>query len=649
MDIELASPPAVSALRESFGDRKPPDITRKITACVACRKQKVKCHMREGQMPCSRCKKRGLPCNVNRSLQTLLEDDVTWKGAVVQKMRRLEEAVAKIAAKVDIPELQDVQAAPEIHDSSSPPIEAINEEVTRGETSTSSQSSQPKENHEPPQTWEVIMDPRGGPASIPASCVSESGKTGLSNNLSTAHHPDLISTGLISLRQAVVLFETYHLRLDHFLYRILGDHISLDSVRIASPLLTAAVCTVAALHSQSLSHLFEACYGEYKNLVTAQTFSRHVNEDDIRGLCVGAFWLHEISWVLIGNGICLQSSELAVRIASDINLHSGIYKALKGERDGYLQARLYYLVYVCDHHFSIAYGRPPMSREGFIIDSASRILETAHATEDDARLISQVKEWSILARVFDTFGVDVDTPIAPQTLPQLRRCSISLDTWFADWNESFKANQNVGNYPQKGVGFHFHFAKLYLCSHAFRGVPASETPQYMSPELEDIANAGVLSAMSILRMIVCDAEFRSFLNGLPLYFDTMVAFAVVFLLKVATKYAFMIRIDTGKIISLVTETVAALQDVTRSMHKHHLLVVISEGLERLLSICQTSTHTLHETMYRPSPAQEQPPVFDAIWMENMTTFDFQTNFPDIDDWWLHYNTSMGPLCPEASR
>lgn len=41
MDIELASPPAVSALRESFGDRKPPDITRKITACVACRKQKV--------------------------------------------------------------------------------------------------------------------------------------------------------------------------------------------------------------------------------------------------------------------------------------------------------------------------------------------------------------------------------------------------------------------------------------------------------------------------------------------------------------------------------------------------------------------------------------------------------------------------------
>ncbi|OGE57967.1 hypothetical protein PENARI_c001G10591 [Penicillium arizonense] len=627
MDIELPSPPAVSALRESFGDRKPPDITRKITACVACRKQKVKCHMREGQMPCSRCKKRGLSCSVNRSLQTLLEEDVTWKGAVVQKMRRLEEAVASIATRVGMPELQALQAGPEPEDQPiSPAREVVNQDPSL------SQRRDSAEDREPQQTWEVIMDPRGGPASIPASCVSESGKAGLPNTMATSRRPDLISMGLVSLRQALALFETYHLRLDHFLYRILGDHISLDSVRIASPLLTAAVCSVGALHSQSLGHLFEACYSEYKSLVAAQMFSRNVNEDDIRGLCVGAFWLHELSWALIGN---------AVRTASDINLHSGIYKAVKGDREGYLQARLYYLVYVCDHHFSIAYGRPPMSREGFIIDSASRLLDTEHATEDDARLISQVKEWSILGQVFDTFGVDVDTPILPQSLPQLRRYSISLDTWFADWSESFKANRNVGNYPQKGVGFHFHFAKLYLCSHAFRGAPISDdTPQCMSPELEEIANAGVLSAMSILRVIVSDDEFRSFLNGLPLYFDTMLAFAVVFLLKVATKYATVIRIDTDKILSLVAQTVSALRETTQSMHKQHILVVISEGLERLLH--RLPSNSTHEMVQHAPPVPEQQLGFDLGWMENMASFDFQTQFPDVDDWWLHYSTSIGP-------
>ena len=355
---------------------------------------------------------------------------------------------------------------------------------------------------------------------------------------------------------------------------------------------------------------------------------------------MGVDWKRYVSQVFDVEQFLTKS---AVRVASDINLHSGIYKALKGEREGYLQARLYYLVYVCDHHFSIAYGRPPMSREGFIIKSASRLLQTEHATEDDARLISQVQEWSVLGQVFDTFGVDVDTAIAPDTIPQLRRYAISLDTWLADWNESFRENRNVGNYPQKGVGFHFHFAKLYLCSHAFRGIPAVDNATHcFSPELEEIANTGVLSAMSILRVIVSDAEFRSFMNGLPLYFDTMLAFAVVFLLKVATKYATVIRIDTVKILSLVTQTVSALRGITQTMHRQHLLVVIAEGLERLLVRCQVSHTISQEAMCQPSPAMEQQPQFDMAWMENMASFDFQTNFPDLDEWWLHYNTSMGP-------
>ncbi|KAJ5544304.1 transcriptional regulator family: Fungal Specific TF [Penicillium frequentans] len=644
MDASLPSPPAVNALRESFGDRKPPDITRKITACVACRKQKIKCHMRDGQAPCTRCKKRGLPCTVNRSLQTLLEEDVTWKGAMVRKIRRLEEAIAQIADKVDIPELK---TQPEEHpESLIPPVDLTNAESSTFSPESQHQTqaqvqapSQPRDDRELPRTWEVVMDPRGGPASIPASCLSDSARNALPNGLPNTRRPDLISTGLITLRQALALFEEYHLRLDHFLYRILGDHISLDSVRVASPLLTAAVCTVGALHSQSLGNLFDICYNEFKSLVSTQLFSRTANEDDIRGLCIGAFWLHELSWALIGN---------AVRVASDIHLHSGIYKALKGDREGYLQVRLYYLVYVCDHHFSIAYGRPPMSHEGFIIKSASRMLQTEHATEDDARLISQVHEWSVLSQVFDTFGVDVDTAIAPQTIPQLRRYSIALDTWLADWNERFRENRNVGNYPQKGVGFHFHFAKLYLCSHAFRGMPAVENmTEWFTPELEEIANAGVLSAMSILRVIVSDAEFRSFMNGLPLYFDTMLAFAMVFLLKVATKYATVIRIDTVKILSLVAQTVAALREITRTMHRQHLLVVIAEGLGRLLSRCQVPPQTSTEALYHSAPMMDPNPQFDMGWMENMASFDFQTHFPDLDEWWLHYSTSMGPQVPRG--
>lgn len=283
-----------------------------------------------------------------------------------------------------------------------------------------------------------------------------------------------------------------------------------------------------------------------------------------------------------------------------------------------------------------------MSRENFVVDSASRFLETEHASEDDARLVSQVKEWSILGHVFDTCGVDVDTPIPIHRLPQLRRYSIELDVWYADWNETFMPNRNVGNYPKKGVGMHWNFAKLYLCSHAFRGLPTTQDGNCsFHPDIEEIANTGVLSAMSILKVIVSDDEIRSFLHGLPLYFDTMIAFAVVFLLKVATRYANTIRIDTEKILLLVDQTVRALNEITRHMHPHHLLVAIAEGLQKLLGRCQESSQVVQEPMQQQLSNTFDHPSPDIAWMENITNFDFLTNIPTLEDWSFNYPVTHG--------
>lgn len=93
----MSRPSAAAALRESFGDRRPPDISRKITACMSCWKlkvqrhgqwsvgpmywsffYKVKCNVATSGFPCARCKTRGLSCTVNKSLQMLLEDDASY-------------------------------------------------------------------------------------------------------------------------------------------------------------------------------------------------------------------------------------------------------------------------------------------------------------------------------------------------------------------------------------------------------------------------------------------------------------------------------------------------------------------------------------------------------------------------------------------
>jgi len=97
----------------------------------------------------------------------------------------------------------------------------------------------------------------------------------------------------------------------------------------------AAVCSVGALHLGAPD--FEKCYQEFVTIAAAQSFSRRNTVEEVRGLCIGAFWLSGLEWQCIG---------AAVRIATDIQLHRSIFKALEGDRTHYLRTRLYYLVYM---------------------------------------------------------------------------------------------------------------------------------------------------------------------------------------------------------------------------------------------------------------------------------------------------------------
>ncbi|KAF2816273.1 uncharacterized protein BDZ99DRAFT_484929 [Mytilinidion resinicola] len=554
-----------NGLRDLFGDRKVPDISRKITACVACRKQKIKCNMRDGRAPCLRCKKRGLSCTVNRSLQMLLEEDADWKNSVTRKIQSLEASLA---------ELREERRPSSV--TMPPPVRAPGD-----------------------QSWEVVMDLESGPATIPAACVEEHTSYARPPGR-TRVGPDLIDQGVLTYDQAQNLLELYSNRLDHFLYQTLGEHKDLDAIRSSSSLLLAGICTVGALHSAELGHLYERCYKGFMDRCAAQMFLNENRLDDIRGLCIGAFWLNEVSWSLV-----------ARRMRS------------------YYETRLYYLVYVCDHHFSVAYGLPSMSRECDSIKSASRFLGTKHACEDDARLVSQINIWRISSSVFDAFGVDVEKPISVDQLPKIHRLMISLDTWRADWSESLKTHTLIGDYSQIGVGLHFHFAKVHLCSLAFRGVTSDSHD--LHPGMEEIANAAVVSAKSILRTIIHHQSVQSHLHGLPLYFDTMIAFTVVFLLKVATKFS---RSDMASV----------LRRAAAKMHRQHLLRFIAEGVDKLLQRCEGGPSAIPQTaisdayMLQDSQAHTghmETPDGGFNWIDNMQNFDLlssHNDFSSIASW-----------------
>jgi hypothetical protein len=588
--------------------------------------------MVNSQPPCTRCKKRGLPCTVNKSLQMILESDSVWKERIDRKVRLLENALSRVANHVsysvnlDLDDLdgdEEHEDMPTVPPSNAPPNDKHN-----------AMSPQQTEKHIP-DNYELIMDPDSGPAAIPGSVVTPIPVPGIEQ---IRAEQDIITKGILTVEQAQSYLDVYQNRLDHFLYRIIGDRRTLAQVRAGSPVLLASICAVGALHVAS-PH-FEKCYQEFVMIAAAQTFFRRNTVDDIRGLCIGAFWLSGISWNCIG---------AAVRIATEIQLHRSIFKALAGDRNHYLRARLYYLVWVCDHHFSIAYGRPPMTRQDDAVRASLRFLETEHAVEDDARLISQVQFWAVGSDIYETFGVDVDRPLDAQTIEPLRRYSIRLDKIRADWTERFSYNQYVGNYPRKGVGLHYHFAKLYLYSLAFRGIgkPGFKTHD-VALDIDELANSALLSATAILRAVVSDKEIQSYLNGLPTYFDVMIAFAVVFVLKVSTKYAASVRVDTSEIRTLVGDLVQVLKDVTASMHPRHLLVSIARGAETLLQKCSAQElqgpvpSNAHVTMTQPTFDDGLYDMSSAGW--NGTPLDnfFMGEFDFLSSQDAYHNLNFQP-------
>lgn len=152
------------------------------------------------------------------------------------------------------------------------------------------------------QGWEVVVDDSNAPAAIPASYLTEISASSLRDHVGNASpkQADMISRNILHMQSAVTLFELYRQRLDPFLYGILGDCNTLHDARRVSALLTDAVCTVAALHSKSAN--YAGCRAAFMQQVSTQTFSKRKTPDDVRGLCIGAFWLSDISWSLMGLG-----------------------------------------------------------------------------------------------------------------------------------------------------------------------------------------------------------------------------------------------------------------------------------------------------------------------------------------------------------
>ncbi|KAH6876414.1 hypothetical protein B0T10DRAFT_497950 [Thelonectria olida] len=582
---------------------------RKSKACHECRKLKMRCEVFPGDRKCRHCLRRKVECLFKAANASTGDGDEVSTISI----ERYEQKIDNMRQEIELmrQSLDTVLAAVQTPGTNALKVQNM-PTATPGSSTSPAGLSLREDNTQMAMTRENSLEPAqvgdqgNGAVTVEEPMNSLYEVTRLrnirSNRAKTARPlpesrgelDDFISRGVISEHEAEELYKTFHMSLNHYLWVGLEQtHNSFHSVRKSSELLTATILAVTALHIPTSAETFDKCYKEFLALISSLMFSRYHNIDDVRGLCIAAFWLSDVSWKLSGH---------AIRIATELNMHQSFTKALEGDREHFLRARLWYMLYVCDHHFSIAYGRPAMIAESTQIREHELFLASPFAGPLDARILSQVALMQILTRVYERFAVgrlpdpnrirygtastanDTSSDmLEEEDFVDLRNYNLEIEQWRMRWYARQQSNSFIGTFPPKGIILYSYFAKLQLNILAVRGV--SLNSGRLSTERKEFTNMAISAAASILTFVLEEEDMRRALVGTPLYVHTMIAFASVFLMKVATKWnrlmGFNIEHSYLNVSHLLEKMIILLKSSVTS--DRHVLHHIARGLEKMMA------------------------------------------------------------------
>ncbi|KAL3461763.1 hypothetical protein BJX64DRAFT_299952 [Aspergillus heterothallicus] len=509
--------------RARVSDDAKPRLTR---ACAECKKHKIKCFVQPGQTACNKCVKSGVQCVPHNFAQKFIDEDAAWKAQASAKIDRLKDAVDYLLRHNNLPGLIGPEEQQE-HERSMPtlsPLSAVHSESVGGNFT--------------PEGPTVGLRGQDDSDLVPLPMNNLYNLTDPNNSQlirvdpADVNGPDFISQGALPISEAEFLFDHYRRYINPLLWDgILCSHKSLREARESSSLLVAVVLTVAALHIPSREQSLHATYGAFVSLMRGSCLLRCQNLDVIRALCIGAFYLTSLSWALCSR---------AVRVATEMNLHKSSLQFARGSLESYERVRLWYVLYVCDHQFALAYGRPPMMHEDAAIRNAEKLLTSGLSSKGDHGLVAQVKLFRILASGYFMHGCDPDLELSGQDFERLKEFDISVDQWRLEHQSKEISSGRDSLTPPAANALYYHLARFQLNSVALRGISASSqdvTPNLdMNWERQEASNIAIMTAMSTAKLIADNGGLQKALIGLPIFMHAMIAVCASFLLKMAVVF-----------------------------------------------------------------------------------------------------------------
>ncbi|KAJ5396934.1 hypothetical protein N7509_005047 [Penicillium cosmopolitanum] len=602
------SSPAKKRQKRGAEDGAEIQQSKKGTACSTCRKLKVKCDSADRDMgSCSRCLRLRLKCVSEKKVWMAAENVETRPQPYNVNLIKLERALEDVLEKLNLPAL-DLYAPPEIV------------EPSQSSRPTRQNSPEPGISSSRPQERDISPGPTIGMGSL----IEATRLDGLCSQLRSSKQrrkggmrrmeSDLISEMILTYEEADEMLELFKTLLSpHLFSATIPQDATLETIRTSSTILFTAIMLVSALHISGHEYLHERCHSRFLGLVTSAIFDRFHTLDDIRGLCIAALWQPDLSWKLSG---------LCIRMATELNLHHAFYEAFYSPdanedtcRENLEKARLWYLLFVLDHQSSIAYGRPPVMAELRPIKDFEVLLNSPWCTPSDQALIAQVTGLVIMSKAFQNFGLEPKRTMGGDDASVLNHFRFTEDSrvWKDRWS-----HLRIINILGGGIDLHYYFSELVLHSLVLRGRPL-ETLHDLPTSLRPLTLRAIEAAHLLLQHFIEEPGYREGIVGMPLYMHSMIAFAVVFLMKMSRRWQKIgITIDpVQRTRPLIEGIIKLLRDCKAGAS--HMVFSMANGFERMLK--QTSPKS-RKRMTDRTPRAKHP-----AWPNRSS--DEQREFPEI--------------------
>lgn len=171
----------------------------------------------------------------------------------------------------------------------------------------------------------------------------------------------------------------------------------------------------------------------------------------------------------------------------------------------------------------------------------------------------------------------------------------------------------------------YHWAKLYLQSYVLRGLP--ETGAVIPEHFLENASAAVAAATAIVNLLLEDKDAQTAIAYVPHHVHGMIAFACMFLLKIATKFSEQLFVDTVRFQRLIN---ALAQDFkSLDVGKDHLIHRMAEGLEKMAESLGGPARSKSRKVNGATPSQPLPSTSQPLSKETAGSLaNGQAEVPD---------------------